>query len=157
MAQVHRFRDLAALSLGEGPTRYMSATEARKAAKALFAVARSIETESFSDSPSLTVSFADIAHNDITAYLMATPAPRQRHTVKVWAHTLDAGAERLNRVFWETTHKTPRAAARVLAELINGKTERAARLARGMNGLHAHYTADGLALIPFRKAHGISA
>jgi len=26
-----------------------------------------------------------------------------------------------------------------------------------MNGLHAHYTADGLALIPFRKAHGISA
>lgn len=157
MGQIHRFRDLAAVSCGgtSGATRYVTAQTARQIAKALTAVARSIETESFTESSGLTFSFADMTQNDITLHNITAPCPRQRYTVKVWAHTLDGGPDRANLTFWETSHASAKAAARILAELINGKTARAAHLARAMNGLHAHYTVDDLALIPFRAKYGL--
>lgn len=50
-AQVHRFHDAAAISLpGKGETVYLSAKEARKLARALYVVARSIESVSFVNS-----------------------------------------------------------------------------------------------------------
>lgn len=57
--QVHRFRNTAAIALqGKGETRYMTAREARKLARALNAIARSISREEFSASAGLTVGFA---------------------------------------------------------------------------------------------------
>ena len=62
MGQVHRFRDAAAISLaGKGETRYLTVKEARKLARALYAIARSIEREPFSASPPLTRTFVDRA------------------------------------------------------------------------------------------------
>lgn len=55
MMQVHRFRDCAGGATGTGPTVYLTASEARRAAKALLRIARSIDTERFVDAPSLTV------------------------------------------------------------------------------------------------------
>lgn len=56
--QVHRFRDRVGLALeGKGETRYLTPKEARKAARALNAAARSIEREPFHKSPNLTVRF----------------------------------------------------------------------------------------------------
>lgn len=55
MAQVHRFWDSVAVSIG-GPTCYMGPKEARKIAKALLAAAQSVERESFGQSQGLTVS-----------------------------------------------------------------------------------------------------
>lgn len=52
--QVHRFRDKAGAYLGDGATCYLTAKEARRMAKALNAVARSIEREEFSASAGLT-------------------------------------------------------------------------------------------------------
>lgn len=54
MAQVHRFGDKAAIYVGSGETRYMTAKQARAMARALFKVARSIERERFADSSGLT-------------------------------------------------------------------------------------------------------
>lgn len=55
MAQVHRFGDAVAVSIG-GPTCYMGPKEARKIAKALLAAAQSVEREGFGQSQGLTVS-----------------------------------------------------------------------------------------------------
>ena len=55
MAQVHRFRDKVAVYVGGGETVYLAPANARKLARALNAVARSCDKESFADSPSLTV------------------------------------------------------------------------------------------------------
>lgn len=57
-AQVHRFHDAAALYVGAGETVYIDAKAARKMARALYAVARSIESEPFAQSQGLTQSFA---------------------------------------------------------------------------------------------------
>lgn len=77
MGQIHRFRDMAAVSTGVSPggrgeTRYMTATEARKMAAALYRVARSIETESFADSTCGTATVVDMALNDMHAMQNAT-------------------------------------------------------------------------------------
>lgn len=54
-AQIHRFRDSVAVSLpGKGETQYLSEAEARAIAKALYAVARSIRSESFVNSTNTT-------------------------------------------------------------------------------------------------------
>lgn len=53
--QVHRFRQGAAIHAGDGKTVYMTARDARRIAKALNAIARSIDNESFADSKGLTV------------------------------------------------------------------------------------------------------
>ena len=64
--QVHRFRDCAGLWAGTGETVYLTPSEARRAAKALLAVARSIDREPFSESKGLTVgdieTFAQYPH-----------------------------------------------------------------------------------------------
>jgi len=49
-AQVHRFRDVVAISVGIGKTVYMTYQEAQQLAKALNRVAKSVKTESFADS-----------------------------------------------------------------------------------------------------------
>lgn len=60
MGQIHRFHGFAAVSLrGKGETRYLTATEARKMARALNAVAKSITVEPFGKSSGLTVEFDD--------------------------------------------------------------------------------------------------
>jgi hypothetical protein len=56
-AQVHRFRELVAVFVGSGETRYLKPKEARKLARALNAAAKSVERESFADSTCGTVSF----------------------------------------------------------------------------------------------------
>ena len=55
MAQVHRFHDAVACSIGNGLTAYMGPKEARKIAKALIAAAQSVEREEFAKSSGLTV------------------------------------------------------------------------------------------------------
>lgn len=50
VAQVHRFGDKVAVYVGKGATTYLSGADARKLAKALNRVARSIAGESFVDS-----------------------------------------------------------------------------------------------------------
>lgn len=57
-AQVHRFHDAAALYVGTGQTVYIDAKSARRMARALYAVARSIESEPFAQSEGLTQSFS---------------------------------------------------------------------------------------------------
>lgn len=57
-AQVHRFHDAAALYVGTGETVYIDAKSARRLARALYAVARSIESEPFGQSQGLTQSFS---------------------------------------------------------------------------------------------------
>ena len=52
--QIHRFGDAAGISTGAGETVYLDRSEARRMAKALNAVARSIDRERFSESPPLT-------------------------------------------------------------------------------------------------------
>lgn len=64
--QVHRFHNAAGVSLaGKGETRYLSAADAEKVGEALLAIARSIRSEPFSESPNLTVRFEsfDNIHN----------------------------------------------------------------------------------------------
>jgi hypothetical protein len=56
MAQVHRFRDNVAAWLGTGETVYMSPQEAKRLAKALNKVAKSCQTENFSESTCGTIS-----------------------------------------------------------------------------------------------------
>lgn len=46
-AQIHRFGDAVAVSVGKGETCYMTAKEARKIARALSKAARSCDTETF--------------------------------------------------------------------------------------------------------------
>lgn len=53
--QVHRFRQRAGIYVGDGATQYLTAKEARRLARALYAVARSIESEPFAQSSGLTV------------------------------------------------------------------------------------------------------
>ncbi|MEN3144592.1 hypothetical protein ABDF71_21620 [Ochrobactrum sp. WV_118_8] len=56
MAQVHRFREKVAVSLETGETAYLSATEARKIARAMNAAAREItKGVAFTDSKVGTV------------------------------------------------------------------------------------------------------
>lgn len=59
--QTHRFGDMAAVSAGQGETIYLTEKEARRMAKALTAVAKSIKAQRFVDSPSLTVSGAAVS------------------------------------------------------------------------------------------------
>lgn len=54
-AQVHRFRDRVAASLGSGETVYLTATEARTFARALNAVAREVGRKPFGSSTVGTV------------------------------------------------------------------------------------------------------
>lgn len=49
-AQVHRFRDRVAASLGTGETVYMDPKTARKLARALNAAARDVDARTFADS-----------------------------------------------------------------------------------------------------------
>ena len=65
MAQIHRFRDAIALSVGTGQTVYMGPKEARKIAKALIVAARSVEREAFTQSNCPTVS-VDIGYQGDT-------------------------------------------------------------------------------------------
>lgn len=62
MATVYRFADTAAVHTTGGPTRYIDAKGARALARALYRVARSIESESFVDSKCGTVTVPDYAH-----------------------------------------------------------------------------------------------
>lgn len=50
VANVHRFGDRVAVSVGNGSTTYLSAKQARKLAKALNGCARSVSTEKYVDS-----------------------------------------------------------------------------------------------------------
>lgn len=78
-----------------------------------------------------------------------------KHIVRVTHYALDSGNVGGDvRPLYESSHKTPRAAARRLAELINGKTARA-RTARPPTGRGGRYTIDGMALKPFRVHHGL--
>lgn len=54
IAQIHRFRDSAALSAGNGQTVYMVADSARRLAAGLIAIADSIDCQRFSESAGLT-------------------------------------------------------------------------------------------------------
>lgn len=54
---VYRFRDLAAMHIGAGPTEYLTPKEARALAKALLECAQSIEKDTFCDSSFETRSF----------------------------------------------------------------------------------------------------
>jgi hypothetical protein len=49
-ARVHRFRDLVAVSVGDGSTAYLTPKAARQLARALNGCARSIKAERFTDS-----------------------------------------------------------------------------------------------------------
>lgn len=49
-AQLHRLRNKAAVSLPIGPTQYLTATEARKLARALNALASDIKARTFTES-----------------------------------------------------------------------------------------------------------
>jgi len=50
MTRVYRFRDTVAVSLGNGETAYINPKHARKLARALNRVAKSCETERFTES-----------------------------------------------------------------------------------------------------------
>lgn len=152
MATVYRFRNAAAVALsGKGETRYLSAPAARGMARALLKIARSIESESFTDSACGTWQVPDhCAHADI-------PAPA-RFAVTVDAYSLAPGrVGDYERTIYESSHKSPRAAARRLAELINGRTARAKALKPALAGRGGRYTVDGLSLVTFRKRHGLKA
>lgn len=56
-AQVHRFRDLVALSLGTGETVYLEPRDVRKLTRALNRTAKSCETEMFVNSTAGTHEF----------------------------------------------------------------------------------------------------
>lgn len=49
-ARVHRFRDLVAVSVGDGSTTYLTPKAARQLARALNGCARSIKADRFTDS-----------------------------------------------------------------------------------------------------------
>ena len=74
MAQIHRFRDAVALSVGTGQTVYMGPKEARKIAKALINAARSVERETFAQSTCPTVS-VDVGYQGGT---LGTPKYRKQ-------------------------------------------------------------------------------
>lgn len=61
MAQIHRFRECVAVSLGTGETVYLTPVEAKKIAKAMRACALEIDKKSFADSTVGTVN-VDINH-----------------------------------------------------------------------------------------------
>lgn len=56
-AQCHRHRDNVGLYIGTGQTVYIGAKDARKLARALNKIARSIDSEPFAQSSGLTASF----------------------------------------------------------------------------------------------------
>lgn len=162
--QIHRFRDNAALSVTANPdggTVYLTAANARALARALTAAARSIESESFIDSPNLsaeiyasTFAVANVPNRD--------PAPR-KHVVTVESYSLAPGQVGAPYgLLYRSEHRSARAAARRLAELINGKTERAREVQRkigpghGENPRAGRYTVDGMALVPFRRKYGLA-
>lgn len=150
MATVYRFGPAAAVALtGKGETRYMSAADARAMARALVRVARSIERESFVDSTCGTWSGPDYDSRDV-------PGPAPVYSVTVDAYSLEPGrVGDYERTIYESRHKSPRAAARRLAELINGRTARARALKPALAGRGGRFTVDGLSLVTFRERHGI--
>lgn len=80
------------------------------------------------------------------------------HVVTVDAYSLAPGrVGDYERTIYESSHKSPRAAARRLAELINGRTARAKALKPALAGRGGRYTVDGLSLVTFRKRHGLKA
>jgi hypothetical protein len=58
-ARVHRFRDLVAVSVGDGSTAYLTPKAARQLARALNACVRSIKADRFVDSAFGTVTIHD--------------------------------------------------------------------------------------------------
>jgi hypothetical protein len=78
------------------------------------------------------------------------------YVVTVEAYSLEPGrVGEYERTIYESSHKSPRAAARRLAELINGRTARAQALKPALGGRGGRYLADGLSLATFRARHGL--
>lgn len=82
----------------------------------------------------------------------------KRHIVTVESYSLESGNVGGDvRPVYTSRHRSAKAAARRLAELINGRTARARATHAGIGtGRGGRYTADGLALLPFRAKHGAS-
>jgi len=75
------------------------------------------------------------------------------HFVRIESYSLETGriGETVATVY-ESSHRSPRAAARRLGEMINGKTSRAAKVRKAIGaGLAGRYMVDGMALNPFRR------
>jgi hypothetical protein len=67
MAQIHRFYDAVACSIGDGSTCYMGPKEACKIARALIKAAQSVVCETFGQSQGLAV-VVDIGEQTDTAH-----------------------------------------------------------------------------------------
>ena len=79
---------------------------------------------------------------------------KARHVVTVDAYSLEPGrVGDYERTIYESSHASPRAAARRLAELINGRTARAKQVRRDLDARGGRYTVNGLPLNTFRAAN----
>lgn len=58
-SRIHRFRDAVAVSIGDGPTRYLSATLARRIADALKTYADDVERVGFTKSELVAIRLQD--------------------------------------------------------------------------------------------------
>lgn len=76
-----------------------------------------------------------------------------KHKVAVTAYSLE-GAPDIE--IFESRHRSPKAAARLLAELIYGRTQRARNVRRQIPaGYSGRYLVDDMPLETFRKKQGI--
>lgn len=154
MAKAYRFRDAVAVHTPGGPTVYMAAHDAKAFADSVRAVVVSIQSgQSFANS--------NCDGPDCPAWLDAGEAmaahaehvkPPESFIVTVAPYSLAAGriGEADGPVVYMSSHRSPHAAARRLAELINGHTKRARDVRDDVAGRGAKWLINGLSLTDFR-------